>query len=120
MPFPSLEDLPDLGTEPGSPPLLADHLLSEPPGNLTGLYPTECECYCVQSLSHIQLFGTAKSCKWTAASQLPLSMGFFRQESWSGLPFPTPGDLPDPAIEPLVSWSLALAGGYFTTVPPGK
>jgi len=44
-------------------------------------------------------------------------MGFSRQEFWSGLPFPTPGDLPDPGIE---SVSPALAGGFFTTAPPKK
>ena len=44
-------------------------------------------------------------------------MGFPRQEYWSGLPFPAPGDLPDPGIEPV---SPALAGGLFTTEPPGK
>ena len=54
---------------------------------------------------------------WTVASQAPLSMGFPRQEYWNGLPFPSPGDLPDPGIEPV---SPALAGGFFTTKPPGK
>ena len=54
---------------------------------------------------------------WTIACQAPLSMEFSRQESWSGLPFPPPGDLPDLGIE-LVS--PALAGGFFTTEPPGK
>ena len=49
--------------------------------------------------------------------QVPLSMGFPRQEYWSGLPFPPPGDLPDPGIKPE---SPALAGGFFTTEPPGK
>ena len=44
-------------------------------------------------------------------------MGFSRQEHWSGLPFPSPGDLPDPGMEPA---SPALAGGFFTTAPPGK
>ena len=44
---------------------------------------------------------------WTAAHQAPLSMGFSRQEQWSGLPFPSPGDLPDPGIK---TSSLALAG----------
>ena len=44
-------------------------------------------------------------------------MGFPRQEYWSGLPFPSPGDLPNPGIKPA---SLALAGGFFTTEPPGK
>ena len=47
-------------------------------------------------LGHIQLFATP----WTVARQVPLSMGFSRQEYWTGLPFPTPGDLPDPEIEP--------------------
>ena len=54
---------------------------------------------------------------WTVAPQAPLSMGFYRQEYWSGLPFPPPGDLPDPGIE---SASPALAGEFFTTEPPGK
>ena len=46
-------------------------------------------------LSHVQLFGTP----WTVACQAPLSMGFSREEYWSGLPFPSPGELPDPGIE---------------------
>ena len=45
-------------------------------------------------------------------------MGCSRQEYWSGLPFPTPRDLPDPGIEPAFPVSLALAGGFFTTAPP--
>ena len=51
------------------------------------------------------------------AHQAPLSMGFPRQEYWSGLPFPPPGDVPDPGIKPEFP---ALAGGFFTTAPPGK
>ena len=54
---------------------------------------------------------------WTVACQAPLSMEFSRPEYWRGLPFPSPGDLPDPGIEPK---SPALAGGFFTTEPPGK
>ena len=54
---------------------------------------------------------------WTVARQAPLSMGFSRQEYWSGLPFPSPGDLPDPGIKPT---SPALAGGFFIVEPPGK
>ena len=54
------------------------------------------------------------------AHQVPLSMEFSRQEYWSGLPFPTPGDPPNPGIEPASPVSPALAGGFFTTVPPGK
>ena len=49
---------------------------------------------------------------WTVAHQVPLSIGFSRQEYWSGLPFPSPGDLPEPGIEPA---SPALMGGFFTT-----
>ena len=54
---------------------------------------------------------------WTVAHQASLSIGFPRQAYWSGLPFPSPGDLPDPGIEPR---SPALAGGFLTTKPPGK
>ena len=52
---------------------------------------------------------------WTVAHQAPLSMGFSRQKYWSGLPFPLPGDLPDPRMEPESS-----ADGFFTTEPLGK
>ena len=52
---------------------------------------------------------------WSVARQTPLSMRFSRQESWSGLPFPSPGDLPNPGIEPASLLSPALAGGFFTT-----
>ena len=47
-------------------------------------------------------------------------MGFSRQEYWGGLPFPSPGDLPDLGIKPVSLVSPALAGGFFTTKPPGK
>ena len=67
----------------------------------------------VKSLSRVQLFATP----WTVAYQSPQSMEFSRQEYWSGLPFPSPGDLPHPGIEPE---SPALAGGFFTTESPGK
>ena len=66
-----------------------------------------------QSLSRVPLFVTP----WAVAHQAPLSMGFPRQEYWSGLPFPSPGDLPDPGIEQA---SPVLAGRLFTTVIPGK
>ena len=52
---------------------------------------------------------------WTAGGQVPLSVEFSRQEYWRGLPFPAPGDLPDPGIEPTSFASPALAGGFFTT-----
>ena len=67
-------------------------------------------------LSHVRLFATP----WTVACQAPPSMGFSRQEHWSGLPFPTPGDLPDPGIELVSPASPALAGRFFTIGPPGK
>ena len=57
---------------------------------------------------------------WPVGRQASLSMGFFRQEHWSGLPFPPPGDLPDPGIELASPTSSALASGFFTTEPPGK
>ena len=57
---------------------------------------------------------------WTVTCQAPLSIEFSRQEYWSGLPFPTPGDLHDPGIEPASPESPALAGRFFTTAAPGK
>ena len=67
----------------------------------------------VQSLSRADSLVTP----WTVAHQAPLSMGFSRQEHWSGLPCPPPGCLPDPGIE---HTSSVLAGEFFTTEPPGK
>ena len=64
-------------------------------------------------LSHVWLF----EIPWTVAHQDPLFVGFSSQEYWSELPFPPPGDLPDPGIKPA---SPALAGRLFTTEPPGK
>ena len=52
---------------------------------------------------------------WTAAHQAPVSMGFSWQEYWSGLLCPSPGNLPNPGIEPISLMSPALAGGFFTT-----
>ena len=54
---------------------------------------------------------------WTVPHQAPLSMGFSRQQYWSGLPFPSPGGLPDPGIKPV---SPTLTGKYFSAEPPGK
>ena len=62
-------------------------------------------------LSHVQLFSMDCTC------QVPLSIEFSRQEYWSGLPFPTLGDLPHPGTEPA---SPALADAFFSTVPAGK
>ena len=66
---------------------------------------------CACRLSHDQLFATP----WTVDCQAPLSMEFFRQEYWSGLPFPPAGDLSYPRIKPMSPVSPALAGGFFTT-----
>ena len=54
---------------------------------------------------------------WTAACQVPLPMGFSRKECWSGLPFPPPGELPDPGVEPTLPVSPTLAGRFFTIEP---
>ena len=67
----------------------------------------------VKSLSRVQPFVTP----WTVAHQAPPSMGFSRQEYWSEVPFPSPGDLPDPGIEPR---SSALQADVLTSEPPGK
>ena len=64
-------------------------------------------------LSRVRLFVTP----WTVAHQASPSMGFSRQEYWSGLPFPSPGDLPDPGIKPR---SPALQADALTSEPPGK
>ena len=66
----------------------------------------------VKLLSHVQLFATP----WIVAYQAPPSMGFSRQEYWSGLPFPSPGDLPNPGIEP---GSPAFRADALTSEPPG-
>ena len=69
------------------------------------------QVYELSCFNHVQLFVT----HWTAACQAPLSMGFSRQEYWSGLPCPPPGDIPDPVIEPTSLMSPALVGRFFTT-----
>ena len=72
---------------------------------------------CVLScFSHVWLFGTLL----TKTHQAPLSMGFCRQEQWSGLPCPPPGVLPDPGIEPMFFYGFWIAGRVFTTEPLGK
>ena len=68
---------------------------------------------CAQLFSHVHPFVTP----WTVAWQAPLSMGFSKQEYWSGLPIPFPSDVPHPGIEPA---SPALAGRFFTTELPAK
>ena len=68
---------------------------------------------CCVLFSHVQLFATP----WTVAHQAPLSLEFSRQEYWSGLPFPSPGDLPDPGIKP---GSPALQADSLPSEPPGR
>ena len=83
----------------------------------TSLYPTTATNIImsewVKSLSRVRLFATP----WTIAYQAPPSMGFSRQEYWSGLPFPSPGDLPDPGIKPR---SPEFQADALTPEPPGK
>ena len=81
-----------------------------------------CVCMCVGAYN---FWSCSFSCSvmsdsvtpWTVAHQGPLTTGFSRQEYWSGLPFPSPGDPPDPGMEPA---SPALAGGFFTTERQGS
>ena len=75
-----------------------------------------CVCVCGRVPSRVQL----SAATGTGAHQAPLSMGFSRQEYWSGLPFLFPGDLPDPRIELMSPASPELTGRCFTSVPPGK
>ena len=70
-------------------------------------------CVCVLAAQSCQLFATS----WFGASQAPPSMGFSRQEYWSGLPFPSPRDLPKPGIKP---GSAALQADPLLSEPPGK
>ena len=100
MPFPSPGDLPNPGTEPASlvaPALTGGFFTAAPAGKpqvITNI--KDFQFSSVQSLSRVRFFATP----WNAAHQALLSMGLPRQEYWSGLPFPSPGDLPNPGIEP--------------------
>ena len=89
-----------------SPPISSETLLYLLP---YFLYESESEKK-VKSLSYVWLFATL----WAVAHQAPLPMGFSRREYWSGLPFSSPGGLPDPRIEPSSLKFPALAGGFFT------
>ena len=75
-----------------------------------------CLFMCVCALTCAWFFATL----WTVACQAPLSMGFSRQEYWSELPFPPPGGCPHPGVESTSPVFPALAGRFFTTVPPWK
>ena len=82
---------------------------------LTQLTHVPHKCVCVWPV----MFNSCVT-PWTVAHQAPLSMGFSKREHCRGLPCPSPGDLPDPGMEPTSLASPALAGGFFITVPPGK
>ena len=112
LPCPLPGDFPIPGIEPGS-------LMS--PAWAVGFFTTSATWKTIrghsvqfssfQSLSRVRLFETL----WTVACQAPLSVGFSRQEYWSGLPCPLPGDLPDPGIKPVSLMSPELAGVFFIT-----
>ena len=83
-----------------------------------------CVCVCVCVCVYVCVCAHAQLCLtlWPhglVALQAPLSMEFSRQEYWSGLPFPTPGDIPDPGIKLMSPVSPAVTGRFFTTEPPG-
>ena len=98
LPCPSPGDLPNPGIEPRSPALQADSLPSEPPGKSYFIHWWWFSRLCPTLVTR----STWSTCSHGAhvAHQYPLSMGFPRQEYWSGLPCPSPGDLPNPGIEP--------------------
>ena len=75
-----------------------------------------CVCVCVHTPSHVQLFVTP----WTVAHQAPLSTGLSRQECWSGVPSPSPGDRPHPGIEPSPLHLLHRQAGSLALAPPGN
>ena len=80
------------------------------------------ETFCIKFLFYVCVLGRVWLfvIPWSVAFQAPLSMGFFRQEFWSRLSFPPPGDLPDLGIKPMYLMSPALVGRFFTTVTHGK
>ena len=110
--FPSPEDHPDPGIEPTSSALQVDSLLLRHQGSLLYVYICVCVCVCVC----VGLSATP----WTVAHQAPLSMGFPSQRYWSGLTFPTAGDLPDPRIKPMSPVSPELQAHSLPVEPFGK
>ena len=81
---------------------------------LSGVCVCMCACVCMYAYLLAQSCTTVLA-PWAVAHQAPPSMGFPRQEYWSGLPFPTPGDLLNSGIEPMSLASPALVGRFFTT-----
>ena len=88
-----------------------------------GLFSWDLLCYLL-TVKFLLVWSVTQSClfaaQWIVAHQASLSMEFSRQEYWSGLPFPIPGDHPNPGIKPISLASPALTGRFFTTAPPGK
>ena len=118
LPFSSPGDLLNPGIEPPSPALAVRFFTTELPENpileiRKLIFRKDKGEKKVKLPSHVWLFATP----WTVALQAPPSMGFSRQEYWSGLPFPSPGDLPKPGIEPR---SPAFQADALTSEPPGK
>ena len=115
-PCPSPGDIPHpeiKPVSPMSPVLVCGFLTTEPPLNINCLKHF---LLLLSRFSRVRLCATPQ----TAAHQAPPSLGFSRQEYWSGLPFPSPGDLPNPGIKPVSPMSPVLAGRFLTTEPPGK
>ena len=112
---PSPGDLPGLGIKPGSPAIQADSLPSEPPGKPRNHKMNHVHGV-LSCFSPVPLLATP----WTITRQAPLSMGFSRQEYWSGLPRSPPGDLPSPGTEPVSLTHLHWQAGSLPLLPPGK
>ena len=108
-----------LAPSPGSQQLFADQREHPPTERQAEQSEQLLHCYnrgraiLLSRFSRVGLFATS----WTVALQAPLSMGFSRQEYWRGLPFPSPGDLPNPGIEPM---SSALQADSLLSEAPGK
>ena len=111
LPYLSPGDLPNPGIEPGCPPLQADSLTPEPPGK-SKKTPYSKHDLVLNHFSCVQFFVTL----WTVAHQLLCPWDSPAKSNWSGLPFPSPGDLPNPVIEPR---SPALQADALTSEPPG-
>ena len=113
-PCPSPGGLPNPRIESKSPSLQVDSLPSEAPRKSVTRLPVLKSCKHKSSQATHSVVSDSAT-PWTVAQQAPPSMGFSRQEYWSGLPFPSPGDLPDPGIEPR---SPALQADALTSEPP--
>ena len=109
---------------PGFPPTVRDALLSQPLCSISKCWSAlgldsrllvQWQCACSVAQPCLILYDPTD-----CSHQAPLSMEFSRPDYWSGLPLPTPGDLPDSGIEPMSPAAPALAGRFFTTEPPGK